>query len=327
MAQQTDGERPPASRASEVGGPRDDDTGSTAALAGAGVPPAEVHVDEALVRRLVAAQHPDLATLPIRDAGSGWDNVMFRLGDALAVRLPRRSMAARLLEHEQRWLPVLAGRLPLPVPAPVRLGVPGEGYRWPWSVSPWLPGRVAELEPLDPPQWRRWAGFLTALHGPAPAGAPVNPHRGVPLAQRAAALAPRLAHVERSTSAVTPTVRRAWHEGLAAEIDVAPTWIHGDLHARNVLVERGAMTGVIDWGDVAAGDRATDLASLWLVLPEARMRAATMDALESVTAATWARARAWAVLLGVVMIDAGMTDDPGLARMGARALRAVDEGP
>ena len=290
-------------------------------------PAAEVRITESTVQRLLAAQHPDLAALPIRDAGGGWDNAMFRLGNELAARLPRRSLAVRLFEHEQRWLPVLADRLPLPVPVPLRAGEPGEGYPWRWSVVPWLPGRVAEHDPPDREQWPTWVRFLAALHVPAPADAPVNPARGVPLARRAAGLEPRLALVERATSVVTSVVRRAWHEGLAAELDVLPTWIHGDLHARNVLVEHGTIRGVIDWGDVTAGDRATDLASLWTVLPDLRARTAAMEALGSVSPATWARARAWAVLFGVILLDVGMVDDPGFVRMGERTLRAIDEGP
>ncbi len=82
-----------------------------------GTPPAEVEVDAALVRRLVAAQHPDLADLPVVEAASGWDNLMFRLGETLAVRLPRRRVAVALLETEQAWLPRLAPHLPLATPA------------------------------------------------------------------------------------------------------------------------------------------------------------------------------------------------------------------
>ena len=55
---------------------------------------------------------------------SGWDNAMFRLGEQLAVRLPRRIAVAKLIDHEQRWLPQLAPLLPIAVPAPVRAGQP-----------------------------------------------------------------------------------------------------------------------------------------------------------------------------------------------------------
>src|SRR6188472_1139756 len=103
-----------------------------------GMPAAEFDIDAALIRALLNAQHPDLANLPLVDVGAGWDNKLYRLGENLAVRLPRRAAAAGLIEHEQRWLSELAPQLPLPVPVPVRIGRPGCGYPWSWSVTPWL---------------------------------------------------------------------------------------------------------------------------------------------------------------------------------------------
>ena len=90
-----------------------------------GSPPAEVEIDGDLVRNLLRDQHPDLAHLPLQLIDVGWDNAMFRLGKQFLVRLPRRQLAASLIENEQRWLPVIAARLPIPVPAPVRVGQPG----------------------------------------------------------------------------------------------------------------------------------------------------------------------------------------------------------
>src|SRR5438067_2354284 len=150
------------------------------------MPSAEVDVSLALVRRLLADQHPDLAGLPLSVLANGWDNLMCRLGGDLVVRLPRRSQAAELVRHEQRWLPVLAPRLPLPIPAPVREGQPGPGYPWWWSVVPLLPGEVAARRPPADPRQAAIAlgGFLGALHAPAPPDAPANPVRGIPLAAR-----------------------------------------------------------------------------------------------------------------------------------------------
>ena len=49
----------------------------------------DVDIDEALVRTLLHNQHPDLAGLELREVAGGWDNRMWRLGEDLAVRLPR----------------------------------------------------------------------------------------------------------------------------------------------------------------------------------------------------------------------------------------------
>src|SRR5262245_23530142 len=111
----------------------------------------ERDIDVELVRALLRAERPDLADLSLREAGSGWDNAIFRLGDDLAVRLPRRAVAAHLIEHEQRWLSLLAPRLPLATPVPLHTGRPGHGYPWSWSVYAWLPGEPAGLRPLVDP--------------------------------------------------------------------------------------------------------------------------------------------------------------------------------
>ena len=145
---------------------------------------AEVTIEPSLVRALLHEQHPDLAQLALIDIGEGWDNKLFRLGDDLAVRLPRRAASAALIEQEQRWLPQLSPRLPLPVPVPLRIGRPGSGFPWSWSVVPWFVGESALFAPpQDTSAMVAALGqFLRALHQPAPDDA--NPWRGVPIATR-----------------------------------------------------------------------------------------------------------------------------------------------
>jgi aminoglycoside phosphotransferase (APT) family kinase protein len=137
----------------------------------------------------------------------------------------------------------------------------------------------------------------------------------------------RAGRIEAATDALTPALRRLWEEALATPIDEADRWLHGDLHARNVLVEGGRLTGVIDWSDLAAGDRATDLAAIWGLFdaPSARERA--MRACTGVSEATWMRARGWAFAFGVMLLDSGMADHPRHAAMGADTLRRLALGP
>jgi aminoglycoside phosphotransferase (APT) family kinase protein len=290
-----------------------------------GVPPAEVDITPTLVRRLLETQHPDLAREPLRAIGAGWDNAIFRLGTKLAVRLPRRAAAAPLCLHERRWLPTLAGSLPVPIPAPVRSGAPGCGFPWHWSVLPWIEGSPADLSPLRADEGAPLASFLNALHVAAPADAPLNPYRGVSLLSRRAVTEERMRRVAAQTALVTPRVRELWAQALEAPLDTPPTWLHGDLHAQNVLVVAGALSGVIDWGDLCRGDRATDLAAIWLLLASADARTAAMRSCSAVTEATWTRARGWAIAFGVVFLDSGLNGDPRFAAMGERALRHVAE--
>ena len=97
-------------------------------------PEAEVHIDDDLVSALLHEQHPDLAGETLARVDAGWDNVTYRVGGELAIRIPRRATAVALLLNEQRWLPVLGPRLRISVPLPMRSGVPSALFKWPWSV-------------------------------------------------------------------------------------------------------------------------------------------------------------------------------------------------
>lgn len=290
------------------------------------MPAAELQVDEDLVRALLAEQHPDLADRPLHPVASGWDNAIFRLGDDLAVRLPRRELAVPLIAHEQRWLPHLAPSLPLPIPAPVRVGRAGAGYPWPWSVCPWFHGASALTTPLVDAEGaaRSLGAFLAALHQPAPADAPANPYRGIPLAERAhrtVEALDRLEHLDRAA------VLTRWEAlSTAPAWDGPPLWLHGDVHPGNLLVADGGLVAVIDFGDLTAGDPATDLAVAWMLLP-ARARPALRAAYGEVDDATWQRAQAWALALGLA-IAASSADNPPYAQLADRTITAAlaDEG-
>jgi aminoglycoside phosphotransferase (APT) family kinase protein len=288
-------------------------------------PAAELDVTEDLVRRLLAAQHPDLADRPLLLADSGWDNVIFRLGAELAVRLPRRAAAVPLVAHEQRWLPTLAPRLPLPIPAPVRIGAPGEGYPWPWSVLPWFPGTTAlATPPADLGATADVLGrFLAALHQPAPADAPVNPFRGRPVATCTERIHERL-------DQLGPAVdRRALltvlASAVAAPVDPGPAvWLHGDVHPGNLVVDDGAVSAVIDFGDLTAGDPASDLAVAWMLFPP-EVRPRFVAATSHDDPAVWRRARGWAVNLGLAIL-AHSAEHPDFRTLGLTTLAQAIDG-
>jgi aminoglycoside phosphotransferase (APT) family kinase protein len=286
-------------------------------------PPGEIQVDVELVEVLLAQQHPNLATLPLRPCESGFDNFMFRLGESFAVRMPRSAAAGRLIAHEQRWLITLSDRLPVQIPVPIRVGQPGFGFPWRWSVVPWLTGSTAEVAPVVACEAARLAAFLRALHVPAPADAPRNANRSSPLTSRARAIAERMDRLARTTDVITGRIREAWSESLDAPSDTQPTWIHGDLHARNVLTRDGMIAGVIDWGDMTSGDPAIDLACLWMLLPDEAARETAMGAYGSSNTSLWVRARGWAVLFGVMLLDTGLAGNARNAVMGEQILRRI----
>jgi aminoglycoside phosphotransferase (APT) family kinase protein len=288
-----------------------------------GTPASDFHIDDSLVRALLEQQHPDLAHLPIQTLDAGWDNSMFRLGEVYCVRLPRRESAAALIENEQTWLPRLARQLSLPIPSACRFGESALGYPWKWSVLPWLPGTPADLAEPDATQAVALAKFLRSLHTPAPSDAPPNAVRGVPLWRRAAAIEERMRRLSVKTDLMTKAVKRTWETALQATCAVSSKWLHGDLHARNVLVENGVITGIIDWGDITSGDVATDLAAIWSLFSEPHARQKALSEYADISEATLQRAKGWAILFGVVLLDTGLIDHPRHARMGEQILRRL----
>lgn len=286
-------------------------------------PGAEIDVTTELVRELLRAQHPDLAELPLVEVASGWDNVVYRLGADLAVRLPRRALAAVLVAGEQRWLTELAPRLPLPIPAPVRTGGPGAGYPWSWSVVPWFPGEEAAV--TDPEDWptaaERLGEFLAALHQPAAVDAPLNPYRGVPLADRSERLIEGLEQLEGRANRTLIEAR--WADLVSTPEWTGPkVWLHGDLHPRNLVVHEGRLSAVIDFGDLTAGDPAVDLSVAWIWLPTS-VRPTFRAAAGGVDDDTWRRAKGWALALGVALSNG----DDRVARLGERAVAAALADP
>jgi aminoglycoside phosphotransferase (APT) family kinase protein len=286
-------------------------------------------VDAALAERLVREQHPDLID-DVTWVVSGWDNAMFRLGEGLAIRIPRRVEAAELMLNEQRWLAIATEGVRARTPVPVRSGTPTEYYPWSWSIVPWFEGDSAILVP--PPERvgiaTELADFFAELHRPAPSNAPANPVRGVPLRNRAAAVAERLA----GGSVPHPHELGAVWSRLVGTPgwNRAPVWIHGDPHPGNLVVRRASpggvveLSAVVDFGDVTAGDAATDLAAAWLVFDESgrdRFRS-RIDDLTQATDLDWRRARAWALVMATAIV-ANSDKDPRLVDVGTHAIEQI----
>lgn len=287
-------------------------------------PAADIQTSIPLVRDLIRAQHPSFAHLPLTAVAGGWDNDIYRLGDDLAVRLPRRASAVALLENEQRWLPQLQPRLPLRVPVPVAVGLPQGGYPWKWSITPWIEGQTLDHSAPDPDQVEVLASFLQALHMPPPPEAPFNPWRSVPLAQRQGIFDGYVTALAGGAHAVDAALLQLWEQAVRLPPDVPPTWIHGDLHPRNVLARQGRICAVIDWGDMAQADPAVDLAATWMLLREADHRERLMRHCAGVSLPTWSRARGWALLFALSVLRAA---DPEHQETGVRILAGLREGP
>jgi aminoglycoside phosphotransferase (APT) family kinase protein len=266
----------------------------------------ELDIDPPLVARLIATQFPQWADLPLSPVRSaGTDNAIYRLGDEMAVRLPRIAGAVGDVEKEQCWLPRLSPHLPLAIPTPLGLGRPDEGYPWPWSVCRWLDGESAQDRriPHDEQVARDLADFIAALQRIDTAGwpspGPPNSPRGGPLSRRDANT--RAAIAALSGRVDTADLTLAWEAAIQAPgWDGPPVWTHGDLLPGNLLVHDGRISAVIDFGCLGIGDPACDLIAAWALL-SAPARAIFREAL-AVDEATWARGRGWALSIGLIAL-------------------------
>lgn len=281
-----------------------------------GVPKAEFDVTEKLVAKLVEEQCPEYAGLPVREFSSGWDNIMFRVGDNLLARMPRRQMGGDFIIHEQEWLPQLAPKLPIAVPAPLFVGQATEDYPWTWSLVPWVEGRpAAEVLPKSQ-YYADLPLFLKALHVKAPKNAPKNPYRGVALKLREDSLKDRFERLGDKTHYITPKIRKTWLDAIAIPTTPTSKWLHGDIHTLNIIVNReGRIASVIDWGDMCQGDVACDLACFWMLFGDNSTRQAAFDVYEA-SEDLIMRARGWAIFYAVIFVDTGLIDHPQMLQMG-----------
>ena len=277
-------------------------------------------MDRDLVRKLIAAQFPQWASLPLRSVPvDGWDHRSFRLGDTMVVRLPSAAAYAAQVAKEQRWLPTLAPLLPLAIPEPLALGAPGEGYPFPWSVYRWLDGETAATTIVRDPRAfaAALARFLVALQridsrgGPSPGVH--NFHRGGALDTYDAEAREAIRRLSASIDARAAT--SLWDAALRTRWQRDPVWVHGDVSAGNLLVRDGELAAVIDFGLLAVGDPACDLAIAWTFM-DPGSRAAFRSGLQ-LDPDTWLRGRAWALWKAAV-VTAGMADTHAVEKAHAR---------
>jgi aminoglycoside phosphotransferase (APT) family kinase protein len=273
-------------------------------------------ITAALAARLVAAQFPQWAGLPVVPVVlNGWDNTTFRLGGELSVRLPSGQDYAAQVAKEHRWLPVLSGQLPLPVPEPVALGRPAAGFPWPWSVYRWIEGEPASLgQVTDLADFAAdLAGFLTALYAiDASGGPPPGRHnwfRGGALStwdEQTRTCVDRLAADIDARAAL-----EVWDSALASSWRQPPVWVHGDMAPSNLLLADGALHAVIDFGCAAVGDPACDLVMAWTFFPA--QAAASFRRGLAADEATWTRARGWALWKALITLGGRHGGDGGQA--------------
>lgn len=265
----------------------------------------ELPIDESVVVSLLREQRPQWATLPLAPAGAGTDNVMFRLGDEMLVRMPRTAGNATSLRKEREWMPRLAPGLPFRIPEPVHAGSPSAAYPLEWAIYRWIDGcALSESSVRD---WTAFgadlAAFVRALHRTDLMGATrtgdLSWYRGGSLGACDAWVSSSIDEVRALVRGEldVDTLERWWREALALpEPSGALVWLHGDLRPGNLLVHDGRLHAVIDFGGLSVGAPDAEHATVW-DLP-AQARRSYWDALD-LDDTTWVRARAWAIAVAV----------------------------
>lgn len=266
----------------------------------------ELVVDEALVRRLLT-QFPELELRSLRKLAEGWDNSVWLVDGRYAFRFPHREIAIPGFRRELEVLPRLP-QLPLPVPRPLFVGTPDESFPWPFFGSELLPGAEAgDAGPDDAARIEIGLGlarFLRELHEVEPdAALPYDPNGRADMERRAALAREQLGELERlGVWSPPPRVEELLVEAQGLPPPEQPVLVHGDLHFRHLLVDRGTASGVIDWGDVCRADPAIDLPLLWSFVPPAG-RAAFLEAYGPVSEAQLLRARVLAIQLCAALAE------------------------
>ena len=191
-------------------------------------------ISTSVVACLLETQFPEWAGLPIAPVElAGWDNITFRLGEDMSVRLPSGHPYCAQVAKEHQWLPVLGQHLPVAIPQPLAIGVPGCGFPWPWSVYRWLPGAYATVDRIaDLISFARSVGdFLMALHAIDPTGGPPagqdSQFRGGPLTVWDPWTRETIACLAGEVDAGAAS--EVWEAALAAKWAGPPMWFHGDV--------------------------------------------------------------------------------------------------
>lgn len=263
-----------------------------------------VTIDVALVKRLIATQFPNWQSLPINPVSlSGWDNRTFHLGDEMLVRLPSSAIYASQVEKEQKWLPKLALQLPFKIPQPLAMGNPCRDYPWHWSIYRYLPGTPAAIADINDLCLvaQDLARFLISFEK---VDATLGPIAGEHSFYRGGRLSIYDAETQEAISLLKDKINVElatviWKKAINTSWGKKPVWVHGDLSSDNLLIEKGRLSAIIDFGQLAVGDPACDLAITWTFFKD-KSRTVFRNALDF-DSDTWARARGWVLWKALIV--------------------------
>lgn len=268
----------------------------------------QLEVSIGLVRRLLAAQVPELAAEPIGAvASTGTVNALFRVGDRALARLPiMREWSDPAAETAT--LAFVRARMSVRVPEVLLLGEPGAGYPKPWLLLDWIDGVPVAPGTGGVAMADGLAAFLDELWCLPVDGARAGYRAGLGPIDGAV----RSSLAEAADLVDVDALLPLWDDALTAPAwDRAPRWTHSDLLAPNVLATpAGGLGAVLDWEAAGIGDPACDLMSAWSIV-DAEGRSRLRDTL-GLDDATWRRGRGWALAQAIIALPYYLHTNPGL---------------
>jgi aminoglycoside phosphotransferase (APT) family kinase protein len=290
---------------------------------------AELVVDERLAGELIHEQFAPLPRRSLERLAEGWDYVAYVVDGEWVFRFPRREVVVPGTEREIAVLPRLAAMLPVAVPAPVYVGRAGDRFPWPFYGASFLPGAELAEAGLDDGDGislaRSLARALRALHSRDVLAAVGDSLPADPLGR-----ADMSARVPRTRDALE-AIADVWRpppvvgEILAAATRLSPAEptavVHGDLHIRQLLADRGELSAIIDWVDLCRSDPGVDLQLWWSLLPPAG-REAFFDEYGPVSNESLLRARVLALFLNAILVRHARAE--GLPAVEKKALAGLE---
>jgi len=283
----------------------------------------ELRIDDALASRLVAHHLRQWSHLPLRRVRSrGTVNAIFRLGDDLAVRLPRTPRWARSVEEieaSDAWLGAARPALPLLIPEPVAVVPASDEFPLPWVVHRWIDGEPMSDAVADSfVTADRLGAFVQALHALPTPGPEVA--RSVKAISRVAwdpFFRDVVVHLDDIVDVADAV--QVWESTLEAPAWRGESvWVHADLLVDNLLARNGSLAAVIDFECYGAGDPALDLTPGWFLF--SKTQRVRFRSIVDADDATWTRARNHA-LRSVMGIRYYATTNPEFSAMCQRTLR------
>lgn len=255
------------------------------------------NINPTLVNAIISCQFPEYSHLAVtKPKKQGHDNHTFKLGKTMIVRLPTQQSYSQAVNKEQRFLPVLAPHLKTRIPKPVRLGMPSNLYPYHFSIYEWIPGKSLDVVNMCDQDKERLSlnmvEFLQELQDIVVSGPSPGQHnwwRGGHISIYEKDAKKQFSQLSGMIDANKAT--QLWDAACKTKWSKRPVWIHGDLSAGNILIQKNKLCAVIDFGCMGVGDPACDFGVAWTLF-NGKAREVFISK-SGINDDVWLRAKAW----------------------------------